>query len=72
MRVLAIVQTYNSHHPSGSFIVEWMDKLAERVDQLVILALEKGQDASRSNIKIYSLGKERYRGFGCRFYYLWR
>lgn len=72
MRVLAIVQTLDSNHPSGGFIVGWMEKLSERVDKLVILTLEKKQEINRGNVKIYSLGKENYNGFGCKLYYLFK
>ncbi len=72
MKVLAIVQSWDSNHSSGGFTVGWMNKLAERVDELVVLALEKREETNRRNIKIFSLGKENYRGFGRYIFYLWR
>lgn len=72
MRVLAIIQSWDSQDQVRGFVTGWMEKLAEKVDQLAILALEQRQPATRPNIFVYSLGKENYQGPLRRFYYLWQ
>jgi len=58
MRVLAIVQAWNSKDPIRGFIVRWMEELAARVTELVVLTLEQREGPTRDNIRIFSLGKE--------------
>ncbi len=58
MKVLAIVQCWNAADPICGFIVPWMEALSERVDELVVLALEQRHPATRRNIRVVSLGKE--------------
>lgn len=58
MRVLAIIQAWDQHDPIRGFTVDWMEELAQRVEHLTILTLEQRQPSTRSNITIYSLGKE--------------
>lgn len=59
MKVLAIVQCWNSRDLARGFIVDWMECLADRVDKLTIVTLEQREESSHPKIQIYSLGKER-------------
>jgi glycosyltransferase involved in cell wall biosynthesis len=70
MRVLAIVQAWNREDPIRGFIVRWMEKLAERLDELLVLTLEQRQPSTHATIKLYSLGKERVQRRGKRWRYL--
>jgi glycosyltransferase involved in cell wall biosynthesis len=70
MRVLAIVQTWNGADPIRGFIVPWMEKLAARLDELLVLTLEQRQPATQATIHLYSLGKERSQRRGQRWRYL--
>ena len=72
MKILAIVQAWDSKHPSGGFTVGWLEEFSRRIETLIVLALEQRESAFLPNIKIYSLGKEKYRGFGCCLFYLWQ
>jgi len=47
--------------PAG-FTYSWVKKIAEQVDQLKVICLEKGDASGLENVEIYSLGKEK--GFG--------
>ena len=73
MNVLAIVQSMDHNDPFGGFIFDWMVALSKKVDRLVILTLKKNVEFYNvpNNVGIYSLGKEKYTGFGCRLYYLY-
>ncbi len=72
MKVLAIIQCWDNQDQVRGFTVGWMEKLAEKVDQLIILTLEQRQPSTRPNIIIYSLGKENYQGLWRRIYYLYQ
>jgi glycosyltransferase involved in cell wall biosynthesis len=70
MRALAIVQAWNSVDPVRGFIVGWMEKLSERLEELIILTLEQRELPRRSNTQIFSLGKEQLHHWGRRWRYL--
>jgi glycosyltransferase involved in cell wall biosynthesis len=70
MRVLAIVQTWNREDPIRGFIVRWMEKLAEHLDELLVLTLEQRQTSTPTTVQLYSLGKERLQRRGKRWRYL--
>src|SRR2546427_573991 len=70
MRVLAIVQAWNREDPIRGFIVRWMEKLAEQLDELLVLTLEQRQPSTSATIKLYSLGKEHTQRRGKRWRYL--
>jgi glycosyltransferase involved in cell wall biosynthesis len=70
MRVLAIVQAWNSADPIRGFIVGSMEKLSERLEELIILTLEQRELPGRPNIRIFSLGKEQLPHWGRRWHYL--
>lgn len=58
MRILVITQKYDKSDPVlGAFNV-WWEKLAEKLDSVCILALEKRSEAPMSNMEVFSMGKE--------------
>ena len=66
MKVLAIVQAWNVNDPIRGFIVPWVEKLSERVDEVIVLTLEQRHSTTHPKIKVFSLGKEHSRGMGRR------
>jgi glycosyltransferase involved in cell wall biosynthesis len=72
MKVLAIVQTWNREDPICGFTIRWMEALADRVDELIVLSLEQRHPSTRPNITCYSLGKEHTQGRAKRLRYLAR
>jgi glycosyltransferase involved in cell wall biosynthesis len=50
------------------FIHTWVNKLAERVAQLDVLALSVGRHELRDNVTLYSMGKEQGAGHLWRFF----
>ena len=58
MKVLAIVQAWNKDDPVRGFTVDWINELATRVEEVIVLTLEQRQSSTRPNITVYSLGKE--------------
>ena len=72
MKVLAIVQAWNSADSIRGFIVRWMEELSDRVDQLIVLTLEQEEPPSRPNIRVFSLDKGQLPRLGRRWRYLFR
>ena len=74
MNVLAFVQAWDADDPANGFIVEWMASLAGRVAMLTVVALRVNPSTPfpRSGMRLHSLGKERYAGFGRSALYLRR
>lgn len=62
MKVLVITQKVNKNDPILGFFHDWLKKIAEKVDKLIVIALEVGEYNLPGNVKILSLGKER--GYG--------
>jgi glycosyltransferase involved in cell wall biosynthesis len=59
MRILIITQKYDLNDANlGAFNV-WWQKLAEKLDYVYILALEKKSEPPRKNMKVFSMGKEK-------------
>lgn len=68
MKILVITQKYDFADSNLGAFMEWWGKIAERVDFVYILALEKRSEPPRSNIKVFSMGKENELGkFGRLF-----
>jgi glycosyltransferase involved in cell wall biosynthesis len=72
MKVLAIVQAWNREDPIRGFTIQWMEALADRIEELIVLSLEQRHPSTRPNITCYSLGKEHTMGRARRFRYLVR
>ena len=58
MKILVITQKYDLNDANlGAFNI-WWDKLAERLEKVYILALEKNSEPRNANITVFSMGKE--------------
>lgn len=62
MRVLMITQQVDVGAGVLGFTHTWVDKLAERVERLDVLALSIGRHRLRENVSLYSMGKEEGAG----------
>lgn len=58
MRLLVITQKVTIHDSNLGFFHTWLQKMAEQVDHLYVLCLEKGEYALPGNVTVLSLGKE--------------
>ena len=72
--VLVVVQAWDHADPSVGFAVATIKALAAQVDEISVVALRVSPFTASpaSNVRIYSLGKERYAGFFRMPYYLWQ
>ena len=62
MRVLMITQKVDLDDDILGFTHTWVNKLAERVERLYVLALAVGRHSLRDNVELFSMGKERGKG----------
>lgn len=67
LRVLMITQKVDLDDDVLGFTHTWVNKLAERVAQLHVLALSVGRCELRDNVTLHSMGKERGAGRPQRF-----
>jgi glycosyltransferase involved in cell wall biosynthesis len=59
LRVLMITQKVDLDDDILGFTHTWVNKLAERVEGLYVLALAVGRHSLRDNVELFSMGKER-------------
>jgi len=59
LRVLMITQKVDLDDDILGFTHTWVNKLAERVERLYVLALAVGRHSLRDNVELFSMGKER-------------
>jgi hypothetical protein len=59
MRVLMITQKVDLDDDILGFTHTWVNKLAEKVERLYVLALAVGRHSLRDNVELFSMGKER-------------
>ena len=59
LRVLMITQKVDLDDDILGFTHTWVNKLAERVERLYVLALAVGRHSPRDNVELFSMGKER-------------
>src|SRR3989338_3234574 len=72
MKLLVITQKYDINDSNLGAFVGWWDKLAERMETVYVLTLEKRSEPTRSNIEVISMGKENgaiFLGKFFRFYF---
>ena len=76
MRLLILTQKVDIEDDNLSFFHRWLEKFAEKIDKVYVICLWKGRHNLPSNVKIYSLGKEKGKSKLIqllRFYkYIWR
>ena len=63
MKILVITQKYDINDSNLGAFIDWWDKLAEKVEKVYVLALEKQSGPAKPNIEVLSMGKENYAGF---------
>ena len=59
MKLLVITQKYDINDSNLGAFVGWWDKLAEKIEKVYVLTLEKHSEPTLSNIKVLSMGKEK-------------
>ncbi len=60
MRLLIITQKINKNDPILGFFHGWINEFSKHFDSIVGICLEKGEYDLPSNVKVLSLGKERF------------
>ncbi len=63
MKLLVITQKYDINDSNLGVFIDWWNKLAERLENVYILALEKRSEPTEPNMKVVSMGKEKGVGF---------
>lgn len=63
MKLLIITQKYDFNDSNLGVFIGWWDRIAQRMEKVYILALEKKSEPVKSNIEVISIGKEKGVGF---------
>jgi len=63
MKILVITQKYDINDSNLGAFIDWWDKLAEKVEKVYVLALEKQSGPTKPNMEVLSMGKENGAGF---------
>jgi len=58
MKLLIITQKYDFNDSNLGAFINWWDRLAEKMEKIYILALEKRSEPTISNVEVLSMGKE--------------
>lgn len=61
MKLLIITQKVDQNDAILGFFHDWLEELAKKVDQLIVISLFVGEYRLPANVKVYSLGKEKGR-----------
>ncbi len=68
MKLLIITQKIDLNDSDLGFFHDWLEKLAHKIEKLIVICLEKGEYTLPSNVKVLSLGKEERKSW---LLYLW-
>jgi len=68
MKILIITQKYDINDSNLGAFIAWWNKLAERLEKVYILALEKYSEPTLANMEVISMEKERGIGFLGKIY----
>jgi len=60
MKLLIITQKVDINDDILGFFHGWIEKLAEKFEQIIVICLQKGKYNLPDNVKVLSLGKEQY------------
>ena len=71
MRLLIITQKIDQTDPILGFFHTWVVELAKRFENIVVICLQKGEFDLPSNVKVFSLGKEKKNELRIKNYKLW-
>ncbi len=72
MKLLIITQKYDINDSNLGVFIEWWNKLAEKVEKIYILALEKRSEPIKTNMEVISMGKETSTGFLSKIFGFYR
>ena len=59
MKLLIITQKVDIEDDNLSFFHRWIEKFAEKIDKVYVICLWEGKHNLPSNVRVYSLGKEK-------------
>ena len=68
MKILVITQKYDINDSNLGVFIDWWDRLADKMEKVYILALEKQSEPTLSNMEVMSMGKEKGAGFFRKFW----
>ncbi len=68
MNLLIITQKYDINDSNLGVFIDWWDRLAEKMEKIYILALEKRSEPTISKLEVISMGKEEGIGFFQKFF----
>jgi glycosyltransferase involved in cell wall biosynthesis len=60
MRLLIITQKVDINDDILGFFHRWLEKFAQRFKKITVICLQKGEYSLPANVKVLSLGKEKY------------
>jgi len=60
MKLLIITQKIDKNDPILGFFVRWVEEFAKHCEKITVICLQKGEYDLPENVKVLSLGKERY------------
>jgi glycosyltransferase involved in cell wall biosynthesis len=58
-RIVVIVQRVDEHDDHRAFLIGWLKEFAKIFDEVSVITVAEGAHALPSNVRVYSLGKER-------------
>jgi glycosyltransferase involved in cell wall biosynthesis len=70
MKLLIVTQAVDAKDPVLGFFIRWIEELAKRRDEVIVICLREGAHDLPKNVRVFSLGKER--GRVSKFQYSWR
>lgn len=62
MKMLIVTQSLDKSNPILGFFHDWVTEFARQCDSIIVICLEKGDFTVPSNVKVFSLGKEKKLG----------
>ncbi len=76
MKLLICTQAVDTKDPVLGFFHRWIEEFASRCDEVTVICLREGEHALPKNVRVFSLGKERYESrvlYALKFIrYIWR
>jgi len=60
MKLLILTQKVDKNDPILGFFVRWVLEFAKHCEKLTVICLEKGEYDLPDNVRVFSLGKEKY------------
>lgn len=60
MKLLIITQKVDKEDPILGFFHKWIEEFSKKFEQVTVICLERGEYYLPQNVKVFSLGKERF------------